>query len=59
MFSISLKVMEVLMSLQGSQLETDDPTTSYMLQVCFVNLKWSKSITSYTCSCNNSSSIMI
>lgn len=28
------KVMEVLMSLQGSQMETDDPTTSYMLQVC-------------------------
>ncbi|XP_052173065.1 uncharacterized protein LOC127788616 [Diospyros lotus] len=26
------QVMEVLMSLQGSQLETDDPTTSYMLQ---------------------------
>ncbi|KAJ0770932.1 putative armadillo-like helical, importin beta family [Helianthus annuus] len=25
--------MEVLMSLQGSQMETDDPTTSYMLQV--------------------------
>lgn len=22
------------MTLQGSQLETDDPTTSYMLQVC-------------------------
>ncbi len=22
------------MSLQGSQMETDDPTTSYMLQVC-------------------------
>jgi len=31
-----LKVMEVLMSLQVSQLETDDPTTSYMLQVCFL-----------------------
>ncbi|KAF5760726.1 putative armadillo-like helical, importin beta family [Helianthus annuus] len=29
------QVMDVLMSLQGSQLETDDPTTSYMLQVCF------------------------
>lgn len=28
------KVMEVLMSLQGSQMEADDPTTSYMLQVC-------------------------
>ena len=27
------KVMEVLMSLQGSQMDTDDPTTSYMLQV--------------------------
>lgn len=27
--------MEVLMSLQVSQMETDDPTTSYMLQVCF------------------------
>ncbi|KAL7227061.1 hypothetical protein ACSBR1_022013 [Camellia fascicularis] len=26
------QVMEVLMSLQGSQMETDDPTTSYMLQ---------------------------
>ncbi len=26
------QVMEVLMSLQGSQLETDDPTSSYMLQ---------------------------
>lgn len=26
------KVMEVLMSLQGSQMETDDPITSYMLQ---------------------------
>ncbi|KAL2540861.1 ARM repeat superfamily protein [Abeliophyllum distichum] len=26
------QVMEVLMSLQGSHLETDDPTTSYMLQ---------------------------
>ncbi|PPR99753.1 hypothetical protein GOBAR_AA20923 [Gossypium barbadense] len=26
------RVMEVLMSLQGSQMETDDPTTSYMLQ---------------------------
>ncbi|XP_062076542.1 uncharacterized protein LOC133812415 [Humulus lupulus] len=26
------QVMDVLMSLQGSQLETDDPTTSYMLQ---------------------------
>ncbi|KAL7168809.1 hypothetical protein ACSBR2_033944 [Camellia fascicularis] len=26
------QVMEVLMTLQGSQLETDDPTTSYMLQ---------------------------
>ncbi|XP_008811518.1 ran-binding protein 6-like [Phoenix dactylifera] len=25
-------VMEVLMTLQGSQLETDDPITSYMLQ---------------------------
>ncbi|MFS8031890.1 putative armadillo-like helical, importin beta family [Helianthus anomalus] len=27
------QVMEVLMLLQGSQMETDDPTTSYMLQV--------------------------
>lgn len=27
--------MEVLMSLQGSELEADDPTTSYMLQACF------------------------
>lgn len=36
------KVMEVLMSLQGSQLETDDPTTSYMLQVCFYHLKFCK-----------------
>ncbi|MFS8022808.1 putative armadillo-like helical, importin beta family [Helianthus anomalus] len=27
------QVMEVLMSLQGSQMETDDPTTSYMLQL--------------------------
>ncbi|KAK1314837.1 hypothetical protein QJS10_CPA06g01575 [Acorus calamus] len=26
------QVMEVLMKLQGSQMETDDPTTSYMLQ---------------------------
>ncbi|KAM7523124.1 hypothetical protein LguiA_013026 [Lonicera macranthoides] len=26
------QVMEVLMSLQGSQMENDDPTTSYMLQ---------------------------
>lgn len=26
------QVMEVLMSLQGSSMETDDPTTSYMLQ---------------------------
>ncbi|KAM7251233.1 hypothetical protein ACFE04_023116 [Oxalis oulophora] len=26
------QVMEFLMSLQGSQMETDDPTTSYMLQ---------------------------
>ncbi|CAO2832879.1 unnamed protein product [Amaranthus hypochondriacus] len=26
------QVMEVLMSLQGSQMESDDPTTSYMLQ---------------------------
>ncbi|XP_057956475.1 uncharacterized protein LOC131149758 [Malania oleifera] len=26
------QVMEVLMSLQGSQMEADDPTTSYMLQ---------------------------
>ncbi|XP_042473103.1 importin-5-like [Zingiber officinale] len=26
------QVMEVLMALQGSQMETDDPTTSYMLQ---------------------------
>ncbi|KAK4773555.1 hypothetical protein SAY87_028574 [Trapa incisa] len=26
------QVMEVLMSLQGSELESDDPTTSYMLQ---------------------------
>ncbi|KAL1540937.1 importin-5-like [Salvia divinorum] len=26
------KVMDVLSSLQGSQMETDDPTTSYMLQ---------------------------
>ncbi|PWA98001.1 importin-5 [Artemisia annua] len=26
------QVMEVLMSLQGAQMETDDPTTSYMLQ---------------------------
>ena len=24
------------MNLQGSQLEDDDPTTSYMLQVCLV-----------------------
>lgn len=29
------KVMEVLMSLQGSEFEADDPTTSYMLQACF------------------------
>lgn len=29
------KVMDVLMALQRSQMETDDPTTSYMLQVCF------------------------
>lgn len=27
--------MDVLMSLQGSQLEADDPTNSYMLQVRF------------------------
>lgn len=26
------------MSLQGSQMETDDPTTSYMLQVCAMSL---------------------
>lgn len=32
------KVMEVLMSLQGSQMETDDPTTSYMLQVCSLQM---------------------
>ena len=31
------KVMDVLMSLQGSQMEADDPTTSYMLQVCFLH----------------------
>jgi len=30
--------MEVLMTLQGSQMEADDPITSYMLQVC-LNLK--------------------
>ena len=34
LFPLSWKVMEVLMSLQGAQMETDDPTTSYMLQVC-------------------------
>lgn len=27
------QVMDVLMALQRSQMETDDPTTSYMLQV--------------------------
>lgn len=27
------QVMEILMSLQGSQMEADDPTISYMLQV--------------------------
>ena len=33
--------MNVLMSLQQSQLETDDPTTSYMLQVWnFFNIKF-------------------
>ncbi|KAL4572828.1 hypothetical protein LXL04_019614 [Taraxacum kok-saghyz] len=32
------QVMEVLMSLQGYQMETDDPTTSYMLQVGFHNV---------------------
>ncbi|KAE8705698.1 hypothetical protein F3Y22_tig00110418pilonHSYRG00061 [Hibiscus syriacus] len=30
--AVDREVMEVLMSLQGSQMETDDPTTSYMLQ---------------------------
>jgi hypothetical protein len=30
----SCQVMEVLMTLQGSQMESDDPITSYMLQVC-------------------------
>lgn len=30
--------MDVLMSLQVSQMETDDPTTSYMLQVSHVAL---------------------
>ncbi|KAJ6763078.1 hypothetical protein OIU79_023760 [Salix purpurea] len=29
------QVMDVLMSLQGSQMEADDPTTSYMLQILF------------------------
>ena len=29
------QVMDVLLSLQVSQMESDDPTTSYMLQVCF------------------------
>lgn len=33
------KVMEVLMSLQGSEMEADDPTTSYMLQVRSCNFK--------------------
>jgi hypothetical protein len=28
-----VKIMEVLMSLQGTHLEDDDPTTSYLLQV--------------------------
>ena len=28
--------MEVLMTLQGSPTEADDPTTSYMLQVCLI-----------------------
>ena len=32
---IMCQVMEVLMALQGSQMETDDPTISYMLQVYF------------------------
>ncbi|KAF9670235.1 hypothetical protein SADUNF_Sadunf13G0047300 [Salix dunnii] len=30
------QVMDVLMSLQGSQMEADDPTTSYMLQVATI-----------------------
>ena len=34
-FSVFVQVMDVLMSLQGSQMESDDPTTSYMLQVYF------------------------
>lgn len=29
------QVMEVLMTLQGAQMEDDDPTISYMLQVGF------------------------
>jgi hypothetical protein len=32
------QVMEVLMSLQGSQMEADDPITSYMLQVISYNM---------------------
>lgn len=50
-----LKVMEVLMSLQVSQLETDDPTTSYMLQVCFLYYLYSmciKCLLDYVC-CND------
>lgn len=31
------QVMEVLMTLQGVQMEDDDPTISYMLQVCSSN----------------------
>lgn len=38
--SVFFKVMEVLMSLQGSQMENDDPTTSYMLQVCLYLSFW-------------------
>ena len=36
-----MKIMEVLMNLQGTHLEDDDPTTSYLLQVHLI-LKRSK-----------------
>ncbi|KAL5976762.1 Importin-5 [Asimina triloba] len=39
------QVMEVLMTLQGTPTEADDPTTSYMLQACFLSvalLAWAR-----------------
>lgn len=41
--------MGVLMSLQGSQMETDDPTTSYMLQVSHLSLEAADSDTIKIC----------